>query len=287
MQRTEVKDARVVMRRVDAHLRQRHLALGAQGEAVGFVDVVTHSESDLPALNYVTPRRNTAWVSAKHIEDGLSKLRTKGRRSRVRFAEGLFPPIFAKSLHELGLRLETEMPIMVYKQTQPSVEAPQLPAGHRIEQVDNPHDAAVWWYIWRNAFYDVYTSGTEPLALGREMRRLYEGRQHDLVLYKDHFPIGVARITVHDKSAHILSLAIMKEQRTAEKEALLAQCALYTALKVGCDLVFVVSSTETERAYYHKLGFTSYGSIMSYCEPYADTATEITLDKQAQPVLLI
>ena len=67
MSRAEVKESRTVLRRIDAHLRQSHLNLGAQTETVGFVDVIHHRTSPLPSLNYVTPRQNTALVPAKDI----------------------------------------------------------------------------------------------------------------------------------------------------------------------------------------------------------------------------
>ncbi|MCA9912927.1 MAG: hypothetical protein KC496_06245, partial [Anaerolineae bacterium] len=89
MNKTEIKEARVTLRRVQAHLHQTHLNLGAEEQSVGFVDVVHHASSALPNLNYVTPRRNTAWVSGKHIADGIAVLRDLGRRARVRFVDGL------------------------------------------------------------------------------------------------------------------------------------------------------------------------------------------------------
>ncbi|MDQ7035500.1 MAG: hypothetical protein Q9P01_11890, partial [Anaerolineae bacterium] len=62
MGREEVKESRVILRRIEAHLRQSHLNLGAQVESLGFVDVLHHPNSPLASLNYVTPRQNTALV---------------------------------------------------------------------------------------------------------------------------------------------------------------------------------------------------------------------------------
>ena len=74
-EREAIKTARVLIRRVVDHLRQGHMTTGATVTQVGFVDVITHPTSSLANLNYVTPRRNTAWVSGKHITDGLALLR--------------------------------------------------------------------------------------------------------------------------------------------------------------------------------------------------------------------
>lgn len=288
MNRADVKDARTVMRRVDEHLRQAHLNLGALDESVGFVDVIHHNDSVLPCLNYVTPRRNTAWVSSKHIEDGLSSLRDKGRMSRVRFAEGLFPPVFVRSLRELGLRAETETPIMVYKAENAPRNVPRMPPETNITRVSDQQGMAIWWYIWRNAYYDVFTSGIEPLVLGRDMRGLKLGQQIDLIMYTYGFPIGVARITLHNNSAHLLAMAILKEQRNAEREKLLAAFALDAALQAGSDLVFVAGTLEAERDRYRSLNFVDYGSIVCYAESEPDVAyTDDVQEALAQPVLII
>lgn len=286
MDRTEIKDARVIMRRVDEHFRQAHLNLGANNESVGFVDVITHPNSILSTLNYVTPRRNTAWVSGKHIEDGLVKLREKNRRSRVRFADGLFPPIFGRSLREIGLELETEIPIMVYSSSDAEREAPQVPTPLQVKVVTDQQGLAIWWYVWRNAFYNVYTSGIEPLVLGRDMRSLYLGEHLNLVLSTGDFPIGVARLTLHKKSAHLVSLAIMKEQHTPEREALLIKAAIHAALDVDCNLVFVTGKNTEERTQYRAVGFEDYGSVVCYADPPAEQVDE-TVDEHELSVLIL
>ncbi|MEO1290778.1 MAG: hypothetical protein AAFV93_23815, partial [Chloroflexota bacterium] len=117
MNRDEQREVRTTLRRIEAHLRQSHLDVGATEEAVSFVDVIHHGGSSLRTLNYVTPRRNTAWVSGNHIQQGLDLLREKGRQARVRFVEGLYPPVFVRALRELDLHVEEEIPIMLYKKT--------------------------------------------------------------------------------------------------------------------------------------------------------------------------
>ncbi len=75
MSDAEVKESRVIMRQVQEHLLQAHLRLGSQEEALGFVDVIYHPTNPVGYLNYITPRRNTAWISGKYIENGLDRLR--------------------------------------------------------------------------------------------------------------------------------------------------------------------------------------------------------------------
>lgn len=81
MNRDETRAARTVLRRIESHLRQSHLEMGAEEEGISFVDVIHHPSSALPTLNYVTPRKKTAWVSGQHLQQGIDNLREKGRIS--------------------------------------------------------------------------------------------------------------------------------------------------------------------------------------------------------------
>lgn len=271
MSSADIKAARVVMRQVEEHLRQSHINSGASDEPMGFVDVVHHTSSSLACLNYVTPRRNTAWVSAQHIEKGLDALRSKGRLSRVRFVEGLYPPVFARSLRELGLRAESETPIMVYKvaETRPAPIA--LPHSLSVQTVEDHQGMAMWWYVWRNAFYDVMTSGFEPLLLGSDIRDMYLGKQHNIILYRHGFPIGVSRLTIHGNTAHLVAHALFKEVHTPERERLLIDLTLESAIQQGCELIFAAGHDDNERQLLRGIGFSDAGSIVSYAEPNAQT----------------
>src|SRR5690606_29980295 len=71
MDESPVKQHRVMLRQVQEHLLAAHLLLGSLLESAGMVDVVHHPASPLPDLNYVTPRRSTAWVPGSYVERGL------------------------------------------------------------------------------------------------------------------------------------------------------------------------------------------------------------------------
>jgi hypothetical protein len=270
MSQDPVKESRVILRRVEAHLRQSHLDMGAQDEAMGFVDVIHHANSSLPSLNYVTPRKNTAWVSSQYIQQGLDTLKDKGRVSRVRFAEGLYPPAFLGSLRELGLKVEAELPIMVYKQGNSPRVMPQIPADVSFSRADSAESLALWWYIWRNAYYDVAVSGVEPLAIGRDLRDVYFKHQINLVMYRHRYPMGVLRMTLHDGSAHLVAHAMLKEMKDANWERLIREVALDAAIQDGADMIFTTGKSEAERRIYRAIGFLDAGSIVSYAEPSSD-----------------
>ncbi|MEL6308278.1 MAG: hypothetical protein AAFV98_07135 [Chloroflexota bacterium] len=289
MTRDEERESRTILRRIDAHLRQSHLDMGAQEETVGFVDVLHHPQRTLPILNYVTPRKNTAWVSSNHIQQGLEQLTAHERIQRVRFADGLFPPVFMKTLRMLGLEAEDEIPLMVYKHDEKTPR--KLPARVKdvsFVQAETAQDLAIWWYVWRNAHYDVAASSVEPLLIGRDLQEVYFKRQINLTMYRNNYPMGALRLTLHEKTAHIVAHALLKEMRGIEWDQILRLTAIHTAIDAGTNLVFVTGKAEDERQQFRELGFVDAGSIISYAEKN-DTrdSDEDANDAVAQSVYIV
>lgn len=284
-----VKQSRTIMRRIDDHLRRSHLHLGAQEESAGFVDVIHHETSPLGCLNYVTPRRSTAWVSGKHVEAGLERLAGRDRPRRVRYIEGLFPPVFARSLRELDLQPEEETPIMAYVPGGTPFTPPAPPDGVQLTRVSDANGMGLWWYVWRNAYYEIFTDGAEPILLGRSLSDLYRGHHIDLVMYHYGFPIGAARVTLGEGTAHLLAQAVLREVRTPELKQALRGAALKAALENGADLVFTSGESEEERAACRDLGFVDSGSIVCYAGPEVLTTSgeESNGTTLAQPVLIL
>ena len=264
----EIRAARQVMRRVQAHLLDAHQQMGAQVENVGFVDVIHHPTTELPYLNYVTPRRNTAWVSAQHITDGLHHLEALQREARLRFAEGLYPPMFQKALLSTGLTLEEETPVSVYTidPDRPFI-VPYIASHYRVRQVNSAEGMGIWWYVWRNAHYDVQTTSIEPLHLGMDLRGVTLGQRIDLILYRHDFPVGVARITCHEGSAHLSAQALLREVRSEDLSLRLQALAVQAALQADCDLIFVAGSHDDERERARNLGFVDVSSMLCYAQP--------------------
>jgi hypothetical protein len=282
------RETRRLLRRVQEHLTRAHSGLGAVREAYGAVDVFYHPSNPTATLNYVTPRRNTAWVSGKMITPGLERLRELNRTPRVQYIEGLFPPLFAKTLRDLNLQVERETPLMIYKRDGIGSHKPAppekavLPDGVTIDPVNDQRGIELWWYVWRNAFYDVLTLGVEPLFVGRDMAALKTGQQADILVYRYGFPVGVARLSVQGDTAHILALALLREVRTPPMLRALYTSVLRLALDRGCGLVFAPGETDADRSLCRELGFADFGSIICYAAQEARHDDDILLE---QPVL--
>jgi hypothetical protein len=270
MDSAAIKEVRIVLRQVQEHLFNAHLQLGAQWETLGLVDVVHHPNTAIPDLNYVTPRRNTAWVPGPEIQTGLNHLLEYKRTPRVQYIEGLFPPMFAKTLHDLNLEIERETPIMVYKAdgfngvVPPAPKTPVIPDGVTIEAVTDQRGLELWWYVWRNAFYEVLTLGVEPVFVGRDLKGLKNGYHFDYLAMRGGSPVGVVRVSVHGETAHLLALALLKEARTPEMIQLLQLTATQAALERGCTMIFAPGETDADRRLCREIGFMDTGSMVCY-----------------------
>ena len=267
------RESKHILRQIQDHVSEMHVKLGALRESVGMVEVFHHPSTNTPTLNYITPRKNTAWVSGSYLQQGLSHLVEQGRLPRVEYIEGLYPPAFARTLRDLGLELERETLIMVYKPggiagrpTPMLVERP-LPDGIVIRQVTDQEGIGQWWYVWRNVHFDVLSLGVEPLFVGQDMQANWTGKQSDYVLYRGGFPAGVVRISFHKETAHILAMALLKEIRTPAMIQILQMAAVKGALEHGAKLVFAPGEKEAERRMARELGFMDFGSIVCYAAP--------------------
>lgn len=267
------RESKHILRQIQDHLGEMHTKLGALRESVGMVEVFHHPSTNAPTLNYITPRKNTAWVSGTYLQQGLSYLAQFDRLPRVEYIEGLYPPAFSRTLRDLGLKLERETLIMVYKPggitgrpTPILVERP-LPDGIVVRQVNDQESIGQWWYVWRNSHFDVLSLGVEPLFVGQDMQATWTGQQLDYILYRGGFPAGVVRVSLHKETAHIIALAIMKELRTPSMIQILQMAAVKGALEHGAKLVFAPGEEEAERRVARELGFMDFGSIVCYSAP--------------------
>jgi hypothetical protein len=292
-----VKEIRHLLRQAQEHLYLAQINLGAQRETLGLVDVIHHPTNPIPDMNYVSPRRNTAWVAGNFVQQGLNRLTALGRTPRVQYIEGLYPPLFAKTLRDLGLEAERETPLMIYKvggiPTLTDVSPPPAsqvePEGTHIEIVSDQRGLELWWYVWRNAFYDVLTLGVEPLVVGRDMAAIHMGQQIDILLHRQQFPVGVARVSLQPENhtGHIVALALLREVRSPELIRLLYTTALQTALERGCELIFAPGESEEDRELCRTLNFVDVGSMMCYVQRTDPSKEEDDNGILAQPVLAL
>lgn len=290
-----VKESRQLLRRVQDHLFQAHSAFGVEHESAGFVDVIHHPQHRLPDLNYVTPRRNTAFVSGKYVQQGLDRLRELSRLPRVQYIEGIYPPMFAQVLEGLGLHVERDTSLMVYPlggisgTSVPPIRKPRTPANVSLELTMDDRGIALWRQVWRNPAYDVLSLGVEPLAVGADLTTEKTGQEIDVLMYRHDFPIGAARIGVQalSQSAHIVAMALYRESRSPQLTKLLLATAMRAGLARGATLVFAPGETAADRELCEKLGFIDLGRMVCYAARIENVNGIHDYDSVAQPVLAV
>jgi hypothetical protein len=232
------------------------------------------------------------------IEQGLDEMKRLKRTPRVQYIEGLYPPLFAKTLHGLGLQPEWELPLMVYIKegflgdVPPPIKLEPMPDGVVIEPVADQRGIELWWYVWRNAFYDVLTLGVEPLFVGRDMAALKMGHQIDILAYRAGYPVGVSRVSIQDDTAHVLAMALMRESRTPEMTRVLLAASTKAALERNCTLVYAPGETDADRRLCREMGYLDFGSIVRYAANGIQGETEREKEKRddhilGQPVLAL
>ncbi len=281
MNDSTVKQTRQILRQVQSHLMDVHLHQGAVQEQVGLVDVVYHPDSANPDLNYVTPRKSTAWVSMPEVINGLKVLKGYQRALRVMFIEGLFIPAFGDRIASIGLERASETRVMAVRFDPQEIDTQSpdedrndrtLPAG--IEgtptfiRVSSRAEVALWWYLWRNAHYDVVTRTAELRFIESTYERIQSGHQVDLIMRIGGIPVGVASLTLNTDrtSAQLSAFALSREKRSLPHAMQLLDEAVQQAQDSGVSLMFFAADDVLLHTVSQSYGFVDCGGVVCYAE---------------------
>jgi hypothetical protein len=228
------------------------------------VDMFMHPQRPVALLNYVTPRRGTAWVSEEMVRQGLDRLAEQERVPRVQYIEGLFPPQFGKSLRKLGLELDHQTPILMVQTANSPAVVPALPPEVTLSTLTDEQGCAAWQRISQNADADILTLGGEALLISPETASLRQGQQCDYALYKQGTLLGLARLSVRGESAHLAALALAVGSRTPPLALSLQLAALRGARERGAKVLFAAGGSEVERRLARDAGCVDFGSMVCY-----------------------
>jgi ribosomal protein S18 acetylase RimI-like enzyme len=278
MNDSTVKQTRQILRQVQSHLMEAHLYRGAEQEQVGLVEVLHHPASTTPELNYVTPRKNTAWVSMPEVMNGLKILKGHERALRVMFIEGLFIPAFGDRLSNIGLARESEVRVMALQLDPTEIET-MSPDEFDSDQtmsmgtttfinVSSRAESALWWYLWRNAHYDVVTQTAELRFIDSSYKQIADGHQLDLIMRVGGIPAGVVSLTLSaDRtSAQISAFALARETRSLPHAQQLLEAVIDEAKARGISLLFFAEADVLLNTAGQALGFMDCGGIVCYSE---------------------
>ncbi|MFO7323029.1 MAG: hypothetical protein DIU68_014985 [Chloroflexota bacterium] len=285
MDESPVKQHRVMLRQVQEHLLAAHLLLGSLLESAGMVDVVHHPASPLPDLNYVTPRRSTAWVPGSYVERGLQRLRELGRAPVFQYLEGLLPAQFAETLATTGLRPAPSRQVVAYHTGGVGGEparrsSASLPDGVRIR----PAQAARAARLWQHA------CGVWTVQLPEAIPAMGDGSASTVSLVATHNrqPAGLARLDVRPEigTAWLVALAT-NEQTVGGLAKSLIGASLRSAVRRGCRLIFSFAETPEAHALLEASGLTPVARLARFALPAADHEVNADDDCVAQSVYTV
>lgn len=281
MESAALKESRRMLRRALDHLYAAHEALGAHRLSVGMVDIY-HASTRTPELNYVTPRRNTAWVSGGHVQDGLEQLKTLGRPPRVMYIEGLILPEFERTLTTLGLEVERATPIRLRV-----IEAHSGASPRHFNGVYTPtpeQGADLWRGIIRNAQYRVITFAAEPLALVSEPS--HSAQQRDFVMDLDGRAGCIARVSLcaQTQSGHLVAAALAKNAMP-EHLAQFLSAVIDALAREDCTLLFAPAGSADDEVVFSQLGFADVQARLVVCATPSSALHDTHDDILVQPLL--
>jgi len=263
---------RQILRRISDHIHQAHLAQGAQETPQGLALVVMAESIQDERLNYVTPRRGTAWLPENQLIAAIDHLRQHGRHPAVWYADGLFPPSFGRTMLAQGLRSQQDWPLMIYqgRPISPSgahgLTIRPLQAEQAREVWENAQQGQPLWQIWHNPL--------QPLGLGATLATW------DVAAWQGERLLMVMRASRYERSLHLMAHAYQASAHE-QRDTLLAACAqsLLSALydpsqEAAADLAFVIAPSSTERKLWRELGFVDGGSLIHFRSDQAMPAPE-------------
>lgn len=278
MNDSTVKQTRQILRQVQSHLTDVHSQRGAVQEQVGLVEVLHHPQSTMPELNYVTPRKNTAWVSIPEVINGLKVLKGHERALRVMFIEGLFIPAFGDRLSSIGLARESELRVMALQLTPTEIETTSpdeldsdqtmLSGTTTFISAGSRPESALWWYLWRNAHYDVVTQTAELRFIDSSFKQISDGHQIDLIMRVGGIPVGVASLTLNAErtSAQLSAFALARATRSLPHAHQLLEHVVEQVQAKGVSLLFFAQADVLLNTASQSLGFVDCGGIVCYAE---------------------
>jgi hypothetical protein len=254
---------RRLLRRITDHIHQAHLAQGAQESPQGLALVVTTEASADERLNYVMPRRGTAWLPENHLIDAIAQLRQQHRSPVVWYADGLFPPAFGQTMLKQGLQNQQEWPTMIYQgrsvtpgSSLDGVQVRPLPAEQARQAWHEAQQNTALWQVWHNPL--------QPLSLEADFPAW------DVAAWRGDRMVMLMRASRYERSLHLMARAIYASAQE-QHDSLLLACAqaLLSALydpaqEAAADLAFAIAPSAAERRLWRELGFADGGSLIHF-----------------------
>lgn len=266
---------RDVLRRIEFHLHGG-LDAGSVSEQLGTVDVYFHPKTRDSYMNCVTPHQGVAWVRRDDLFDGLVGLLRLGRTPRLVFLEALFPVAFQQQLRLVGLELESEQVVMLYRPLLGPIPAGESIFGCLPEQFPRDVETRVvttwdqvetWLHVFYAAHYNTQAPPVEPEVVGALADEIAAGRVLCVLAYYQGTPLGVAQLALHNDSAEFESVTTQTLWHDMGLEAGMIITAVRELEARGTAMIFRIEPPGDSGRMYRRLGFVDLTRVLIYQWP--------------------
>jgi GNAT superfamily N-acetyltransferase len=240
---------------------------------MGTVDIYFHATNADPYFNCITPHRGVAWVRRTDLNDAFKGLKRLGRKSRLIFQDALFPEAFQRQLEIMGLTLEEERVIMVYRPVYGPCLEGETPRGRLPDQTSmpvstviakTPAELAVWLRIFNAGYYNTETLTVNRGAVDALVADAESGKYVFILGYFETTPLGATRMCVRAPTAELEAVVTAPLWQGMGLETQMVMASVCEALGHGCDTVFVIAPTREFTRLYLRLGFLELTHVLTY-----------------------
>lgn len=267
------RDERQTLRSIQEHLRATVIEAQAVTEQLGTVDVFFHLSNPEPRLNCATPHKGVAWIRREDLLDGFAGLERLGRIPRLAFFDALFPIAFQQQLLLMGLGLESEGAVMVYRPMIGPSLPDETPLGRLSEKFDEPittsvalsrADLSIWLRVFRAGYYNTELLTVEPADIDPLQQASESGKNLFVLASYQGTVLGAARVELRPPTAQLEAIAIAPLWHGMGLESALISTASNTAMDRGCDTIFTVSPQDMLIGLYRRLGFVDLTRMLTF-----------------------
>lgn len=275
------RDERQALRRIQSHLQATTLETGVVVEQLGTVDVYLHPTNPDPFLNFSTPHKGVAWVRRDDLVMAFNGLKRLGRRTRLIFQDALFPSAFQQQLVMMGLTLEDERMVMVYRPLYGPFPHDETPLSSLIDTFDpdviaqpvcTQNELAVWLRVFRAGYYQTDSPSVDPAAVLPLVEAAQNGEKQFILASYQRTPLGAARLGLRGDTAELEAVVTAPLWHGMGLETALIAVGVRTALEHGCMTIFAISPSNEFVRVYRRLGFTDLTKMLAYWQPDPDAA---------------
>ncbi len=247
---------------------------------MGTVDVYFHPTNPDPRYNCVTPHKGVAWIRREDLHDAFVGLKRLGRRPRLVFQDALFPDAFRQQLRIMGLQLEHERMVMIYR----PVYGPDLPGetprgrlpGHFAPDIttrlaEDRATLASWARIFRAGYYNTETLRIESEVVAPLLVAVQAGTKAFVLAYYQNTPLGAARVSLQPTSAELEAVVTAPLWSGMGLEVALITTSVRASQSEDRDPIFTMAPPEEYTRLYRRLGFMELSHVMTYWLPQGGT----------------